>query len=92
MTSPFTDEATQKFFENHKYFGLEANQVQKLHFINFLKVLISYFLYLLANLKDTLWMQVTFFQQGTIPCVSNDGRFIMETPFKVWSLFVNELN
>ncbi|KAB5574092.1 hypothetical protein DKX38_001286 [Salix brachista] len=52
MTSPFTDEATQKFFENHKYFGLEANQV-------------------------------TFFQQGTIPCVSNDGRFIMETPFKV---------
>ncbi|KAI5602266.1 hypothetical protein BDE02_01G144900 [Populus trichocarpa] len=52
MTSPFTDEATQKFFENHKYFGLEANQV-------------------------------TFFQQGTIPCVSKDGRFIMETPFKV---------
>ncbi|XP_011035483.1 PREDICTED: UDP-N-acetylglucosamine diphosphorylase 1-like [Populus euphratica] len=52
MTSPFTDEATQIFFENHKYFGLEANQV-------------------------------TFFQQGTIPCVSKDGRFIMETPFKV---------
>ncbi|KAH8521256.1 hypothetical protein Peur_039983 [Populus x canadensis] len=52
MTSPFTDEATQNFFENHKYFGLEANQV-------------------------------TFFQQGTIPCVSKDGRFIMETPFKV---------
>ncbi|KAG6788778.1 UDP-N-acetylglucosamine diphosphorylase 1-like [Populus alba x Populus x berolinensis] len=52
MTSPFTDEATKYFFENHKYFGLEANQV-------------------------------TFFQQGTIPCVSKDGRFIMETPFKV---------
>ncbi|CAN1828535.1 UDP-N-acetylglucosamine diphosphorylase 1 [Linum perenne] len=27
--------------------------------------------------------QVTFFQQGTIPSVSNDGRFIMETPFRV---------
>ncbi|KAK3017841.1 hypothetical protein RJ639_003351 [Escallonia herrerae] len=27
--------------------------------------------------------QVTFFQQGTIPCVSKDGRFIMETPYKV---------
>jgi hypothetical protein len=28
-------------------------------------------------------MQVTFFQQGTIPCVSKDGRFIMETPYRV---------
>lgn len=27
MTSPFTDEATRKFFESHKYFGLEADQV-----------------------------------------------------------------
>lgn len=27
--------------------------------------------------------QVTFFQQGTIPCVSRDGRFIMETPYRV---------
>ncbi|ONM18096.1 UDP-N-acetylglucosamine diphosphorylase 2 [Zea mays] len=26
---------------------------------------------------------VTFFQQGTIPCVCHDGRFIMETPYKV---------
>ncbi|KAL1366382.1 hypothetical protein HN51_014214 [Arachis hypogaea] len=52
MTSPFTDEATRKFFESHKYFGLEAEQV-------------------------------TFFQQGTIPCVSKDGRFIMETPYRV---------
>ncbi|RYR64255.1 hypothetical protein Ahy_A03g010383 [Arachis hypogaea] len=46
MTSPFTDEATRKFFESHKYFGLEA-------------------------------------EQGTIPCVSKDGRFIMETPYRV---------
>ncbi|KAG4999651.1 hypothetical protein JHK87_020723 [Glycine soja] len=52
MTSPFTDEATGKFFESHKFFGLEAEQV-------------------------------TFFQQGTIPCVSKDGRFIMETPYRV---------
>ncbi|TXG48341.1 hypothetical protein EZV62_027635 [Acer yangbiense] len=52
MTSPFTDDTTRKFFESHKYFGLEADQV-------------------------------TFFQQGTIPCVSKDGRFVMETPYKV---------
>ncbi|TQD98386.1 hypothetical protein C1H46_015987, partial [Malus baccata] len=52
LTSPFTDESTRKFFESHKYFGLEADQV-------------------------------TFFQQGTIPCVSKDGRFIMETPYRV---------
>ncbi|KAI3455801.1 hypothetical protein Pfo_012464 [Paulownia fortunei] len=52
MTSPFTDEPTRKFFDSHKYFGLEADQV-------------------------------TFFQQGTIPCVSRDGRFIMETPYRV---------
>ncbi|PIA35351.1 hypothetical protein AQUCO_03500026v1 [Aquilegia coerulea] len=52
MTSPFTDEATRKFFEIHKYFGLEADQI-------------------------------TFFQQGTIPCVTKDGRFIMETPYRV---------
>ncbi|KAK1309319.1 UDP-N-acetylglucosamine diphosphorylase 1 [Acorus calamus] len=49
MTSPFTDDATRKFFESHGYFGLDADQV-------------------------------TFFQQGTLPCVSKDGRFIMETP------------
>ncbi|KAL1537557.1 UDP-N-acetylglucosamine diphosphorylase 1 [Salvia divinorum] len=52
MTSPFTDEPTSKFFESHKYFGLEADQV-------------------------------TFFQQGTIPCVARDGRFIMESPYRV---------
>lgn len=33
MTSPFTDEPTRKFFESHRYFGLEADQVRKLwHF------------------------------------------------------------
>ncbi|KAF5733576.1 UDP-N-acetylglucosamine diphosphorylase 1 [Tripterygium wilfordii] len=52
MTSPFTDQATRKFFESHKYFGLEQDQI-------------------------------TFFQQNTIPCILKDGRFIMETPFRV---------
>uniref|UniRef100_A0A1J3I712 UDP-N-acetylglucosamine diphosphorylase 2 n=3 Tax=Noccaea caerulescens TaxID=107243 RepID=A0A1J3I712_NOCCA len=52
MTSPFTHEPTQKFFESHKYFGLEQDQV-------------------------------TFFQQGTLPCISKDGKFIMETPFSL---------
>ncbi|CAA6658141.1 unnamed protein product [Spirodela intermedia] len=52
MTSPFTDDATRKVFESHKYFGMETDQV-------------------------------TFFQQGTLPCVSKDGRFIMEAPYKV---------
>ncbi|EPS72269.1 hypothetical protein M569_02483, partial [Genlisea aurea] len=52
MTSPFTDESIRKFFESHKYFGLEPEQV-------------------------------TFFQQGTIPCVSRDGRFIMEAPYRI---------
>ncbi|GMH27758.1 hypothetical protein Nepgr_029601 [Nepenthes gracilis] len=52
MTSPFTDEATRRFVESHKYFGLDADQV-------------------------------TFFQQGTIPCISKDRRFIMETPYRV---------
>lgn len=28
MTSPFTHEPTQKFFESHKYFGLEQDQVR----------------------------------------------------------------
>jgi UDP-N-acetylglucosamine/UDP-N-acetylgalactosamine diphosphorylase len=27
--------------------------------------------------------QVTFFQQGTLPCISKDGKFIMETPFSL---------
>lgn len=45
MTSPFTDDATRKFFESHKYFGLEADQVRSIgvfSFIIFLLV-VSYF-------------------------------------------------
>ncbi|BFI11222.1 UDP-N-acetylglucosamine/UDP-N-acetylgalactosamine diphosphorylase [Marchantia polymorpha subsp. ruderalis] len=52
MTSPFTDSATKKFFQNRKYFGLEQDQVM-------------------------------FFQQGTLPCISKDGRFIMSNPYKM---------
>jgi UDP-N-acetylglucosamine/UDP-N-acetylgalactosamine diphosphorylase len=52
MTSPFTDEATRKYFSSHKYFGLEPDQI-------------------------------SFFQQGTLPCVTKDGKFIMETPFSL---------
>ncbi|KAL9274636.1 UDP-N-acetylglucosamine diphosphorylase 2-like protein [Drosera capensis] len=52
MTSSFTHEATQRFFESRKYFGLDRSQV-------------------------------IFFQQGTIPCISKDRKFIMETPYRV---------
>ncbi|GAB2281292.1 UDP-N-acetylglucosamine diphosphorylase 1 [Dionaea muscipula] len=52
MTSTFTGEATRRFFERHKFFGLDSTQV-------------------------------SFFQQGTIPCITKDGKFIMETPYRV---------
>ncbi|MCO5557784.1 hypothetical protein L7F22_011355 [Adiantum nelumboides] len=52
MTSPFTTEATQQFFERHKYFGLEQEQV-------------------------------IFFEQGILPCISKQGKFILETSFQV---------
>lgn len=52
MTSPFTSDATQKFFERLKFFGLEQEQV-------------------------------LFFEQGTLPCISKQGKFIMETPMQV---------
>ncbi|KAH7277566.1 hypothetical protein KP509_39G057300 [Ceratopteris richardii] len=52
MTSPFTSEATQKFFDKQKFFGLDQEQV-------------------------------IFFEQGTLPCVSKQGKFILETPFQV---------
>ncbi|RVX02781.1 UDP-N-acetylglucosamine diphosphorylase 1 [Vitis vinifera] len=69
MTSPFTDDVTRKFFESHKYFGLEADQVRCFNTLIFVII-------------------ITFFQQGTIPCISKDGRFIMETPYKVVFLLV----
>ena len=28
MTSPFTDDATRRFFESHRFFGLEPDQVR----------------------------------------------------------------
>lgn len=82
MTSPFTDEATRKFFESHKFFGLEAEQVRCLNLFHVLLVLV---LLLFTYHGLTSLIQVTFFQQGTIPCVSKDGRFIMETPYRVYS-------
>lgn len=86
MTSPFTDEPTRKFFESHKYFGLDEDQVITLNLLcSLVFSCISFHLFLGTwNKRNCFWMQVTFFQQGTIPCVSKDGRFIMETPYSVW--------
>ena len=38
MTSPFTDDATRRFFESHRFFGLEPDQV-RIFFFFFLLVL-----------------------------------------------------
>lgn len=35
MTSPFTDDATRRFFESHRFFGLEPDQV-RIFFIFFI--------------------------------------------------------
>jgi len=53
MTSPQTDEATQGFFKEHNYFGLDPHR------------------------------EIFFFQQGTLPCFTKDGKIMMETPSKV---------
>lgn len=55
--------------------------IRQVYFI-FPKKIKTKLAYVLLMLKDNL-VQVTFFSQGTIPCVSKDGRFIMETPFQV---------
>jgi hypothetical protein len=54
MTSPFTHDSTRFFFENHKYFGLEADQVRKLQFINYLDKLHLIFYPFLLNLNERL--------------------------------------
>jgi UDP-N-acetylglucosamine/UDP-N-acetylgalactosamine diphosphorylase len=52
MTSGPTRPATEAFFEQHSYFGLDP-----------------------AN--------VIFFEQGTLPCMSMDGKVLLETPSKI---------
>jgi len=54
MTSPQTDEATQSFFREHSFFGLDERDI-------------------------------FFFQQGTLPCLSLDGKILLETPCTVTS-------
>ena len=52
MTSGPTRGPTEKFFEDHSYFGLS---------------------------KD----DVTIFEQGILPCISNDGKILLESKSKV---------
>ncbi|KAL8713189.1 MAG: hypothetical protein Q9220_002710 [cf. Caloplaca sp. 1 TL-2023] len=52
MTSGPTRKATEQFFEQHNYFGLQ---------------------------KDN----VTIFEQGVLPCISNEGKILLESKAKV---------
>ncbi|KAL8766037.1 MAG: hypothetical protein Q9209_007066 [Squamulea sp. 1 TL-2023] len=52
MTSGPTRRATEQFFEEHDYFGLQ---------------------------KDN----VSIFEQGVLPCISNDGKILLESKSKV---------
>ncbi|MCJ1339527.1 UDP-N-acetylglucosamine pyrophosphorylase [Bachmanniomyces sp. S44760] len=52
MTSGPTRQPTEKFFQEHNYFGLGENDV-------------------------------TIFEQGTLPCISNDGTMLLETTSRV---------
>jgi len=53
MTSGPTRGPTEKFFQEHDYFGLQ---------------------------KD----DVVIFEQGVLPCISNEGKILLETKAKVW--------
>ncbi|WPH04846.1 UDP-N-acetylglucosamine pyrophosphorylase-like protein [Acrodontium crateriforme] len=52
MTSGPTRKATQEFFDDHKYFGLNSNNV-------------------------------FFFEQGVLPCISMEGKILLETKSRV---------
>ncbi|CAE6398752.1 unnamed protein product [Rhizoctonia solani] len=52
MTSGPTRKATETFFSDNKFFGLDPSQV-------------------------------VFFEQGTLPCLDNDGKVLLESPSSV---------
>ena len=52
MTSGPTRGPTEAFFERHKYFGLERNNV-------------------------------VFFEQGVLPCISNEGKILLQAKSRV---------
>lgn len=52
MTSEATKEPTRQYFNRHKHFGLQPEQV-------------------------------VFFEQSTLPCMTFEGKVILESPFKV---------
>lgn len=58
MTSGPTRAPTEKFFEEHNYFGLEKEDV-------------------------------VIFEQGVLPCISNEGKILMESKSKVSSFGYN---
>ncbi|KAL8935922.1 MAG: hypothetical protein Q9211_004448 [Gyalolechia sp. 1 TL-2023] len=54
MTSGPTRRPTEQFFEKHKYFGLNSDDV-------------------------------SIFEQGVLPCISNEGKILLESKAKVFS-------